>query len=123
MVFTQAETNTFFTGATQLAIPVATLAGLVLEGINEVEDLEEFEDDDFDTIMTNLRKPTGTMPDPNHQGRGAAPLVPILPYVFGAKSLKRIKIASLAVRYYNATSRDIDATNMHYTNYLKSFHE
>ena len=123
MVFTQAETNTFFTGATQLAIPVATLAGLVLEGINEVEDLEEFEDDDFDTIMTNLRKPTGTMPDPNHQGRGAAPLVPILPYVFGAKSLKRIKIASLAVRYYNATNREIDATNMHYTNYLKSFHE
>ena len=122
MVFTQAETTTFFTGATQLAIPAATLPGLVLEGIEEVLDLEEFEDDDFDTIMMNLRKPTGTRPDPTHTGRGAARLIPVLPFVFGAKSLKRIKIASLAVRYYNATNREIDATNMHYTNYLKSFH-
>ena len=125
MVFTAAQTTAFFTQPVQLAIPAATLPGLALEGISSVGDLEEFDDDDFDTIMSNLRKPTGMVPNPmaGAGANGIPAMVPQPPFVFGAKSLKRIKIAANAVRYYNTIGRPITNANMHFTNVLKGFNE
>ena len=103
-----------------MAIPPETVnGGLMAEGISTVEDLEEFNDEDIKAVQENLRKLAGTVPDPNNRNqRVAAPS-----YVLGAKSVKRLKIAAAAVRYYQTIGRDIDANNMHFTNVLKNFGE
>ena len=89
------------------------------EGIATVEDLEEFNDDDLKAVQDNLRKPAGTVPDSNNVSQR----VPAPSYVLGAKSVKRWKVAAAAVHYYQTVGRDIDVTNMHYTNVLKNFGE
>ena len=89
------------------------------EGITDIEDLGEFNDDDFKSIQENLRKPAGTIRDPaNARNR-----IPTPSYVLGAKSIKRLKIAAEAVRYYEAVGRDCTAGNMHYQNVLREFGE
>jgi hypothetical protein len=104
MVFTGNQTSNFFREETQMDIPAATVAALVVEGISSVQDLEEFESEDFKQLVSNLRSPTGDGP-----------------FVLGAKSLKRLKVAAKAVRYYTAIGRELSAGNMHYTNVLKNF--
>lgn len=102
-----------------MAVPAATLPGLTAEGIDLVDDLEEFDDSDLKQVMSNLRKPAGTMADPANPGNQ----IPIPPYVFGAKSYKRLKIAAAAVRYYLCVGRETSSVNMHFVNVLKEFGE
>ena len=59
MVFTAAQTTNFFTEATQMALSAATRAQLQVEGVTNVEDLAELDDEGFDTLTSNLRKPSG----------------------------------------------------------------
>ena len=50
----------------------------------------------------------------------AVPAVPpVLPVIMPAKLTHRILVASIAYAYYTDTSRDVNHTNMHYTNVLK----
>jgi hypothetical protein len=76
MVLTEAQTTLFFEGADPMAIPNATVLELVNEGINMVDDLSEFNKDTIVQIAYNLRRPPA----------GA-------PFVFGAKSQKRLIVA------------------------------
>ena len=73
--------------------------------------------------MNNLRKPTGTVPYPmaGAGANGIPAMVAQPPFVFGAKSLERIKVTANAVRYYNTIGRPITSANMHFTNVLKGF--
>ena len=119
MVWTNPQITAFFTDADQMAIPAATMPGLTVEGIDRVDDLEEFDDGDLKQVIANLRKPSGTMSDPNNP----TVQIPRPSYVFGAKSYKRIKVAAAAVRYYLCIGRETSATNMHYENVLKEFGE
>ena len=91
MVWTQQDTEAFFTEQRQMAIPPDTVnGGLMQEGIATGDDLEEFQDDDIKAVHENLRKPAGTVPDPNNPGqRIGAPS-----FVLGAKSVKRLKVAA-----------------------------
>ena len=70
-----------------MAVPAATLAGLTNEGIDMMDDLEDFDDEDLKQVMSNLRHPGGTIPDPT-DATGVRRL-PTPAYVFGAKSYKR----------------------------------
>ena len=103
-----------------MAIPADTVnGGLMAEGITNVMDLEEFNDEDIKSVQENLRKPAGTIVDPDDENeRIARPS-----YVLGAKSVKRLKIAASAVRYYITVGREITAENMHFQNVLKNFGE
>ena len=47
MVWTNVQTETFFTGNDQMAIPATTLVGLTNKGIDHVDDLKEFDNEDF----------------------------------------------------------------------------
>ena len=119
MVFTIPQTNTFFTSDDQMAIPFDTLAQMEEEGITNVSDLGQFEDDDFTALANNLRRPGGTIPDPNDAQRQ----IPNPGFMLGTKSLKRLKVAACAVRYYEAIGRTLTPRNMHYTNVLVVFYK
>ena len=72
MVLTAAQTTAFFENPGQMAIPQATRAQLVVEGITWVDDLINFDKDLLDQVANNLWRPGG----------GADP------FIFGAKSHK-----------------------------------
>jgi hypothetical protein len=104
MVLTAAQTTLFFEGADQMAIPNATVLDLVNEGINTVDDLSEFDKDTIVQIAYNLRRPPA----------GA-------PFVFGAKSQKRLIVACELVRYYETVGRALTAANLQWNRVMKNF--
>jgi hypothetical protein len=107
MVFTANQITTFFEDPTQMAIPNATQAQLVNEGIATVDDLGEFDDEHLKQIAENLRRPSGRVPvDP---AAPDGPTMPTPPFVFGAKSLNRLKAAADLVRYYETIGSDLTA--------------
>jgi len=116
MVFTNGQTNSFFQEADQMAIPVATVTQLGTEGIESVDDLEEFKDPEFTQLVRNLQRPPD-IPDPAN----ALLRIRQNPFVLGAKSLKRLKVAANAVRYYESVGRELTPNSMHYVNTLKKF--
>ena len=116
MVITANQVQLFFTENDQMAIPQATVIQIANEGIVTIEDLSEFTDSEFKRIADNLKSPPA-IPDPNNAGQ----TIRQNPFTFGAKSLKRLKVAANAVRYYDSVGRSISAANMHYSNVLKTF--
>ena len=107
MVFTAAQTTAFFEDANQMAIPHATVVQLSTEGIDNVEDLGDFDKDNLNQVATNLRRPPG----------GAAA------FTFGAKSQKRLLAASNLVSFYENIGRDLTAANMRWIPTMKNFEE
>ena len=116
MPFTVAQTTAFFKANNQMALPINTRVAIELEGIATLADLAEFEDEEFSQIVRNLRNPPN-IPDPVNPGA----FIPQVPIVLSAKSLKRLKVAANAVRYYVLIRREITAANMHYMNTLRNF--
>jgi len=122
MVFTVAQTTAFFTDADQLAITAETRIQLATEGLANVEDLAEFDDESLKQITDNLRRPGGRIPDPNP---GAAPGATIATpsFIFGAKSQLRLKAAITIARYYETVGRVPSAGNMRWNPVIKTFIE
>ena len=116
MVFTNAQTVAFFTDNDQMSLDLATRNQLVIEGIASLEDLVEFEEDEFRQFVKNLRNPP-EIHDQNNPGQ----LIRVAPFVLNAKSLKRLKVAADAARYYNAIGRELTPGNMNWTNVLVKF--
>lgn len=104
MVLTVAQRTAFFENADQMAIPNATVVQLVVEGINTVDDLSEFDKDTIQQIASNLRRP----PAGN-------------PFVFGAKSQKRLIAACEIVRFYETVGRNLTPANIMWTTVIKNF--
>ena len=104
MVLTVAQTTAFFENAAQMAIPNATVVQLVVEGIDLVDDLSEFDKDTIQQIASNLcRPPAGN------------------PFVFGAKSQKRLIAACEIIRYYKTVGRNLTAANLMWNTVIKNF--
>lgn len=116
MVFTNAQTTSFFEDADQMALSNRTRVQLVEEGIDNVTDLSDFDDASLKQVSENLKRPGGTV---NAQGA----IVPTPPFVLGAKSYLRLKVATKLVKYYETVGRDISATNMKWDPVMKSFNE
>jgi hypothetical protein len=62
MVFTGGQTTAFFENVDQMGIPHATVIQLVEEGIDEVQDLAEFDRDTLTQVADNLRRPEVVFP-------------------------------------------------------------
>ena len=107
MVLTVAQITSFFQGAAQMAIPSATRTQLSVEGIKTVNDLLDFDKDSLDQVANNLRRPGG----------GASP------FVFGAKSHKRLLVATKLVKFYNTVGRTLSAENMQWNHVMRNFEE
>ena len=119
MVFTAAQTTAFFEDDDQMALAHATRLRLQAEGLTTVDDLIVFEDEEaLKQLIENLRKPSGTIPNPNGV---AGEVIPTPSFAFGAKSKMRITAAINIVIYYNAVGRDLTVQNMRWEPTIRNF--
>ena len=116
MVFTNAQTENFFTDLDQITLDETTRDQLIIEDIASVADLAEYKEKEFKQVVKNLHNP----PDISDQVNPGQ-LVRIPAFVLNTKSLKRLKVAANAARYYEATGRGLTPGNMHYVNVLSKF--
>jgi hypothetical protein len=75
-----------------------------LEGLEDIEDLFEYNKEDFESVFESLCKLPGTVE--------GSKLVPTSQKTVSTKSKKRIKIAAEDTRYYAQIGREITARNM-----------
>lgn len=120
MVLTAGQTTAFFEGADQMGIPNGTVIQLQEEGISTVSDLEDFDKDTIEQVAVNLRRPASRVPDPAPNAAAGA-TIPTPPFVFGAKSQKRLIVATDLVKYYTTIGRPITAANMAWNTVMKNF--
>jgi hypothetical protein len=119
MVLTAAQTAAFHEDA-QMGIPNETIAQMQAEGITNVRDLADFDKESLQQLADNLRKPGARVPDLNPNAAPGA-TIPTPAFVFGAKSQKRLFVATDLVKYYDTTGRDYTAANLQWTNVMKNF--
>ena len=113
MVFTAAQITSFFEDADQCGLDHRTRVSLLnVEGITSMDDLADWEDDDWDRWATSYKKPDKDLTTGN--------LVEQQAFQLTVKSLKRLKLASALVRYYESVSIPLTHMNMKWL-VLKSF--
>ena len=88
MVLTAMQITNFFTQATQIGVPTATMNRLEQEGIASPIDLKDFDDEALKIVKENLQHLAGQIADPNPIANGAT--IPTLAFVFGAHSQTRL---------------------------------
>ena len=125
----------------QMGLPNAMIAGLNGMGIAHPQDLSDYDEELLKQLKEDLKKPPGTIPDPNwvappqapvQQGQPAppAPVAPHIPrplYVISPISLKRLIVAADLVRYYEIVGRNLTTASlrwtgpvMHYQQYMQA---
>lgn len=90
------QVTAFFISNAQMALPAATFAQILVEGIQTVNALLNFDKNSLDQVANNLCCPAG--------GVG--------PFTFGAKSHKRLLAATKLVKYYETVGRNLTALNI-----------
>ena len=120
MVLTATQMTTFFEHADQMGIPHVTMVQLQAEGITSVSDLADFNKDSLQQLADNLRRPGGRVPDPNPAAQPGS-TIPTPPFVFGAKSQRRIAVACDLVNYYGTVGCDLTAANLQWNTVMKNF--
>ena len=124
MAITGAQTTLFFEANNQMAIPRPMLAQLRNEGITMIDYLGEFDKDTLQQIADNLRRPEGRVPDPNYVPNPMpvpSPVVltvPTPPFIFGAKSQKRLQVAC---ELYDTIGRPLTMANVKWNTQMKNF--
>jgi hypothetical protein len=111
MPLTVAQTTAFFEDVAQMGLPHATVIQLQQEGITTAGDLAEFDKTTIEQIAANLRRPAGRILDPN-PGADEGATIPTQPFVFNAKSQKRLKDATELIKYYESVGRPLAAGNI-----------
>ena len=82
MVLTAVQITNFFTQATQIGVPAATMDRLQQEGIASPVDLKDFDDEALKIVKENLQCPARRIADPNLNANGAT--IPTPAFMFGA---------------------------------------
>ena len=65
VAWTNAQRTTFFTNAAHMGLSDETRAALVVKGIDEPDDLVDFDSSTFSTAADNLCRPSGRVPHPD----------------------------------------------------------
>ena len=100
----------------ELGIHSDTVSRLAEEGIERPEDLIEFNSENVKTIVGNLRRPGGTVPE-GRTGR----TVPTQPFKFGAKAVLRLENAIDIMKYYETLDFQVTADMLVYEPTIKNF--
>ena len=95
MVLTAVQTTNYFTQATQIGVPAATLDRLQQEGIASPVHLKDFDDEALKIVKENLQCPATRIADPNLNANGAT--IPTPAFVFGARSQARLAATAKCV--------------------------
>ena len=103
-----------------MGIPHVTMVQLQAEGITSVSDLADFNKDSLQQRADNLRRPGGRIPDPNPAAQPGS-TIPTPPFIFGAKSQRRIAVACDLVNYYRTVGCDLTAANLQWNTLMKNF--
>eukprot|EP00957_Ditylum_brightwellii_P028418 2145755-Ditylum_brightwellii.AAC.1 len=98
-----------------------TLEALKKEGIQEAEDLAEFTKETWKQVADNLKCPGSQMKNPDKEADKNHVTVPQTPYLFGAKTQKRLLEASKLMRYYETVGCCVTVSNTVYKTVIKSF--
>ena len=120
MVLTAAQMTAFFEHADQMGIPHVIVVQLQAKGITLVSDLTDFNKDSLHQLADNLKRPGGCIPDPNPTAQPGS-TIPTPPFIFGAKSQRRIAVACDLVNYYRTVGRDLTAANLQWNTVMKNF--
>lgn len=119
MVLTNAQITAFFTDAGQMNLPPRTRVFLQSEGITSPEDLAEFTTKEaWEQVLENCKRPP-QIPDPAN----ATLMINDQPYRMPAKSLMRLKVAAVAIKFYQDTSRPLAAGMLTWSTRLVSFQQ
>ena len=82
------------------------------EGLETIGDFVEFEKEDVETLCASVRKPGGTIPNPNARAPGAPANIPNPGYAIPAICEKRLISAAYTARVYAMIGREINSENM-----------
>ena len=86
-LFSADDTLRFFKETSQMGLDARTIPEVAKEGLVEIADLKDFDEDDLDNIWDNLRKPPQKLDD---KGK----LQNVAPFPISAKSQKRMLLVS-----------------------------
>jgi hypothetical protein len=117
---TAARKRTFFTDVCGLSAECYAALG-TSEGITMPSEIHEFKNKDWDHVASNLRCPPEQFvaavdpDDPSEWTRQA-------PFLLSAMSLKKLKFASEAARYYLSIERELTIENMQWI-VITAYHE
>ena len=92
MIVTATQTTDFFTEPGYMDLPANTRLLISQEGLEDLDDLVEFDEKSLNQITENLRLPGGRVPDPDPNASVGA-TIPTPYFVFGAKIQLRLKAA------------------------------
>ena len=129
MVRTNAQNRTFFEGAAYMSIECRTVTKMDSKGLHNYDNVAEFDQDAIKAVDAQLRRPGGTIEDPNYvvppfkagQPPAPVPCIPTPPYQSSAKSQRRLLVASHLLQYYATTGRPVLVSMMQYTTIGKDF--
>ena len=119
MVLTNAQTTAFFTDSHQMNLPGRTRIFLQSEGITSPKDFAKFTTKEaWEQVLKNCKRPP-QIPDPAN----AALMINNQPYRMPVKSLMRLKVAALAIKYYQDTACPLTAGMLTWGTHLTSFQQ
>ena len=104
--FYRSTISAFWTKKTHMAMADASVAGLVLEGIENPGDLYKYSKCKLESIFEGFKKQPGKLVNGKYEQ--AAPLL------LSDKSKKRIIIAAEAARFYTQVGRPLTPVNMNW---------
>jgi hypothetical protein len=122
MPLTAAQIASFFEDDDQMGLTNETVNKLVEEGIDDPDNLSDFDKDMLKQVAENLRKPGGRIPNPDPNAP-AGSTIETPPFPFGAKSQKRMLEAGELIRFYKTIGRQLTPGNIRYDPVMKDFTE
>ena len=107
-----ASMRTYLRDVIGIADPVERREAIRQEGLESIQDFAEFEKEDIETLCASIRKPGGTIPNPNAAAPGAPDNIPNPGFAIPAICEKRLISAAYTARIYSMIGRGIDNNSM-----------
>ena len=119
---TEAAMRTYLRDVIGISDPIERRQAIQEEGLNVIQDFVEFERDDIETLCASVRKPGGTIPNPNAAAANAPATIPNPGYSIPAICEKRLISAAYVAKIYFTIGRPITQQAMGRAR-LKNFDE
>ena len=108
----QGAMRTYLRDAISIGDPVARRQVIQDESLNLITDFTKFNKEDIETLCLSVRKPGGTISNPNSTAPRAPATIPNLGFSIPAICKKRLVSAAYTARVYEMIGRTIDPTSM-----------